>query len=174
MLRCQLEQKHANLLAQYAPSATLVQIYTYTVNGCAASLASAQAEVLAALPQVTAINQDVKKPTQDSLFETNLARIYANRISQIHDPTDRLVESNAGLFVVGHRQRTTDHGRLHCKPMATAASTVPPDSLGMAHLICAYKVNGHLAVNLDPLGFHSHKNFPLRPKINNNDGWGND
>ncbi|KAL7555363.1 hypothetical protein ACA910_007092 [Epithemia clementina (nom. ined.)] len=93
---------------------------------------------------------------QDILFETNTARI------------------NAGSFVVGHRQRTTDLGRLHCKPLAMAASTVPPNSLGMAHLICAYQVNGHLAINLDPLGFHSHKCFPLRPKINNNNGWGND
>ncbi|KAL7556603.1 hypothetical protein ACA910_021022 [Epithemia clementina (nom. ined.)] len=58
---------------------------------------------------------------------------------------------------------TTRGGRN--KPLATAAAatTVPSDSLGVAHLIRAYQVNGHLAANLDPLGIHSRESFPLRP-----------
>jgi 2-oxoglutarate dehydrogenase E1 component len=35
--------------------------------------------------------------------------------------------------------------------------------LGVAHLIRAYQVNGHLAAKLDPLGLHSKDAFPFRP-----------
>lgn len=39
----------------------------------------------------------------------------------------------------------------------------PSDSLGVAHLIRAYQVNGHLAANLDPLATYSPDTFPYRP-----------
>jgi len=44
-----------------------------------------------------------------------------------------------------------------------AASEAPSDSLGVAHLIREYQVNGHQASNLDPLGIHSKDVFPYRP-----------
>lgn len=42
-------------------------------------------------------------------------------------------------------------------------STLPSDSLGVAHLIRAYQVNGHRSANLDPLGLHTNESFPSRP-----------
>lgn len=42
-------------------------------------------------------------------------------------------------------------------------ATLPSDSLGIAHLIRAYQVNGHRSANLDPLGLHSNESFPFRP-----------
>ena len=44
-----------------------------------------------------------------------------------------------------------------------AQSTLPSDSLGVAHLIRAYQVNGHRSANLDPLGLHTNESFPFRP-----------
>jgi len=43
------------------------------------------------------------------------------------------------------------------------ASALPSDSLGVAHLIRAYQVNGHTAASLDPLGLHIPDSFPHRP-----------
>ncbi len=40
---------------------------------------------------------------------------------------------------------------------------MPSDSLGIAHLIRAYQVNGHTSANLDPLGLHTKETFPFRP-----------
>lgn len=44
-----------------------------------------------------------------------------------------------------------------------ASTTLPSDSLGVAHLIRAYQVNGHRSANLDPLGLHTNESFPFRP-----------
>src|SRR5210317_1242313 len=38
-----------------------------------------------------------------------------------------------------------------------ASTTLPSDSLGVAHLIRAYQVNGHRSANLDPLGLHTNE-----------------
>jgi 2-oxoglutarate dehydrogenase E1 component len=46
---------------------------------------------------------------------------------------------------------------------AVATETAPSDSLGVAHLIRAYQVNGHLAARLDPLDTYSPDTFPQRP-----------
>ena len=49
-------------------------------------------------------------------------------------------------------------------------STLPSDSLGVAHLIRAYQVNGHRAANLDPLGVYGAEQFPYRPgNVKSND-----
>ena len=42
-------------------------------------------------------------------------------------------------------------------------SALPSDSLGVAHLIRAYQVNGHTAAKLDPLNMHVKESFPSRP-----------
>mmetsp|Transcript_10658 Transcript_10658/g.16169 ORF Transcript_10658/g.16169 Transcript_10658/m.16169 type:complete len:1087 (+) Transcript_10658:165-3425(+) len=42
-------------------------------------------------------------------------------------------------------------------------NSLPSDSLGVAHMIRAYQVNGHTAANLDPLGLHTSETFPHRP-----------
>eukprot|EP00573_Skeletonema_grethae_P000452 CAMPEP_0201687196 /NCGR_PEP_ID=MMETSP0578-20130828/1358_1 /ASSEMBLY_ACC=CAM_ASM_000663 /TAXON_ID=267565 /ORGANISM="Skeletonema grethea, Strain CCMP 1804" /LENGTH=183 /DNA_ID=CAMNT_0048171329 /DNA_START=243 /DNA_END=791 /DNA_ORIENTATION=- len=47
--------------------------------------------------------------------------------------------------------------------VAPAVSSLPSDSLGVAHLIRAYQVNGHRSANLDPLGLHTNESFPFRP-----------
>uniref|UniRef100_A0A7S2R3E7 2-oxoglutarate dehydrogenase, mitochondrial n=1 Tax=Eucampia antarctica TaxID=49252 RepID=A0A7S2R3E7_9STRA len=55
------------------------------------------------------------------------------------------------------------------------ASSLPSDSLGIAHLIRAYQVNGHTAAKLDPLGLHTKESFPFRPSNVSSekliDGW---
>lgn len=45
----------------------------------------------------------------------------------------------------------------------STATAAPSDSLGVAHLIRSYQVNGHLAAKLDPLGVHAPEAFPYRP-----------
>jgi 2-oxoglutarate dehydrogenase E1 component len=47
--------------------------------------------------------------------------------------------------------------------MTTDEALAPSDSLGVAHLIRAYQVNGHLAAKLDPLDLHTKEAFPYRP-----------
>jgi len=42
-------------------------------------------------------------------------------------------------------------------------SSLPSDSLGVAHLIRAYQVNGHRSAQMDPLGLHTNESFPNRP-----------
>ena len=54
---------------------------------------------------------------------------------------------------------STSHAK---SPPATSAG-LPSDSLGVAHLIRAYQVNGHRSANLDPLGMHANESFPYRP-----------
>jgi 2-oxoglutarate dehydrogenase E1 component len=44
------------------------------------------------------------------------------------------------------------------------SAAAPSDSLGVAHLIRAYQVNGHLAAKLDPLDLHAPEAFPGRPR----------
>lgn len=48
------------------------------------------------------------------------------------------------------------------KSKPRAFSEGPSDSLGVAHLIRAYQVNGHQAADLDPLGIYSPEAFPYR------------
>jgi 2-oxoglutarate dehydrogenase E1 component len=54
---------------------------------------------------------------------------------------------------------------------ASRAETAPSDSLGIAHLIRAYQVNGHLAAKLDPLDLYSPEAFPRRPSATEKDGY---
>jgi 2-oxoglutarate dehydrogenase E1 component len=46
---------------------------------------------------------------------------------------------------------------------AVAQTEAPSDSLGVAHLIRAYQVNGHTAARLDPLDVFAPEAFPYRP-----------
>ena len=50
-----------------------------------------------------------------------------------------------------------------------AAAVAPSDSLGVAHLIRAYQVNGHMAARLDPLETYAPESYPYRPaSVTNN------
>lgn len=49
------------------------------------------------------------------------------------------------------------------QPSPATTAVLPSDSLGVAHLIRAYQVNGHRSANLDPLGLHANESFPSRP-----------
>jgi 2-oxoglutarate dehydrogenase E1 component len=71
------------------------------------------------------------------------------------------VSKYASPATTGHGQHHGQHHHHHTQGdnNMTAAS----DSLGVAHLIRAYQVNGHLAARLDPLGVHSPEAFPGRP-----------
>jgi 2-oxoglutarate dehydrogenase E1 component len=69
-------------------------------------------------------------------------------------------------------------GSLTLKTGAATSSGVveaPSDSLGIAHLIRAYQVNGHTAAKLDPLNVYSPEAFPYRPcntlDLSNSEGY---
>lgn len=51
----------------------------------------------------------------------------------------------------------------NAQPSPALSTSLPSDSLGVAHLIRAYQVNGHRSANLDPLGLHTNESFPFRP-----------
>jgi 2-oxoglutarate dehydrogenase E1 component len=53
--------------------------------------------------------------------------------------------------------------QLELSTSTSSGVLAPSDSLGIAHLIRAYQVNGHTAAQLDPLGFYSPQAFPQRP-----------
>eukprot|EP00956_Cyclotella_meneghiniana_P032424 scaffold89173_cov65-Cyclotella_meneghiniana.AAC.1 len=63
---------------------------------------------------------------------------------------------NQPTVLVNHKP-SSPHAS-HINPAA-----LPSDSLGVAHLIRAYQVNGHRSANLDPLGMHTNESFPSRP-----------
>jgi 2-oxoglutarate dehydrogenase E1 component len=62
---------------------------------------------------------------------------------------------NQPTVLVGSHNKAVQH--------APSAAILPSDSLGVAHLIRAYQVNGHRSANLDPLGLHANESFPSRP-----------
>lgn len=64
---------------------------------------------------------------------------------------------NRPTVVVSNQKKVAEARDSHL------ASALPSDSLGVAHLIRAYQVNGHTAANLDPLGIHYRESFPHRP-----------
>jgi 2-oxoglutarate dehydrogenase N-terminus len=65
--------------------------------------------------------------------------------------------------VVGTKLPTATTSSLSQSTVA-AAAVAPSDSLGVAHLIRAYQVNGHTAAKLDPLHTYAPESFPYRPR----------
>lgn len=63
---------------------------------------------------------------------------------------------NQPTVLVNHKASSSS--AQHVNP-----AVLPSDSLGVAHLIRAYQVNGHRSANLDPLGMHANESFPYRP-----------
>ncbi len=69
----------------------------------------------------------------------------------------------AGIPVDGGAFEPPASIQANASPSSRLMGALPSDSLGIAHLIRAYQVNGHRGANLDPLGIHTKASFPKRP-----------
>lgn len=56
----------------------------------------------------------------------------------------------------------SNYNNTNVASSSTNTGGPPSDSLGVAHLIRAYQVNGHLAARLDPLDLYAPESFPYR------------
>jgi len=110
-------------------------------------------------------------PAAPESFLTGTGAVYAEQMLELYEQDPLQVHEswrtyfdnlNAGVaFDPADYNKPT--AAVSLKPTQTAAADVPSDSLGIAHLIRAYQVNGHTAANLDPLDTYSKECFPFRP-----------
>ena len=105
-------------------------------------------------------------------FLTGTSSVYAEEMYEryLEDPDS--VEASWKTYFdnlsVGTPYVEADYNRPTVSPGKSVASmaalhAAPSDSLGVAHLIRAYQVNGHTAAKLDPLDLHTPLAFPYRP-----------
>ena len=112
-----------------------------------------------------------------SIYAEEMYERYSNDPNSVHESWkhyfDTLTSGNpydpsaynkpTAAVVVGTKLPTTTNSSLSQSTVA-AAAVAPSDSLGVAHLIRAYQVNGHMAAKLDPLVTYAPESFPYRPK----------
>jgi 2-oxoglutarate dehydrogenase E1 component len=103
-------------------------------------------------------------------FLTGTSSVYAEEMYEryVEDPTavEASWKSYFDNLSEGLPYHEGDYNRPTISPGKTptaAAAGAPSDSLGVAHMIRAYQVNGHTAAQLDPLGLHTPLAFPQRP-----------
>ena len=105
-------------------------------------------------------------------FLTGTSSIYAEEMYERYLQDPNAVEPSWKTYFDNLEHGTpyveADYNRPTVSPGRTLASlearnAVPSDSLGVAHLIRAYQVNGHTAAKLDPLDIHTPLAFPYRP-----------
>jgi 2-oxoglutarate dehydrogenase complex dehydrogenase (E1) component-like enzyme len=82
-------------------------------------------------------------------------------VTAYNKPTAAVVVGTTNSTVLKTKFATTN-SQLSQSTVA-AAAVAPSDSLGIAHLIRAYQVNGHLAAKLDPLETYAPESYPSRP-----------
>jgi hypothetical protein len=82
-------------------------------------------------------------------------------VAAYNKPTAAVVVTNSNTPLLATKFATTS-SQLSQSTVA-AAAVAPSDSLGIAHLIRAYQVNGHLAAKLDPLDTYAPESYPCRP-----------
>ena len=128
-----------------------------------------------AAPQPADNDDAAARPTET--FLTGTTSLYAEEMYDRYCTNPDSVEASWRTYfdTVVHNQepyqeQNWNRPTIVASPQKTTSSTAtsttnttPSDSLGVAHLIRAYQVNGHLAANLDPLGMHSRDSFPYRP-----------
>jgi len=110
-------------------------------------------------------------------FLSGASSIYAESMLELyeHDPTSvpeswqqyfRQMDATAETAEeLAFNQPTIvlSSGNLKGQPSSVNLSTLPSDSLGVAHLIRAYQVNGHRSAKIDPLAMYTNESFPYRP-----------
>ena len=108
-------------------------------------------------------------------FLTGTSSVYAEQMMDLYEQDPNLVHEswrqyfdnlNKGIaYSSEDYSKPTTVMSEKAKSMSSAAAGPPSDSLGVAHLIRAYQVNGHTAANLDPLHAYSKECFPYRPSV---------
>lgn len=108
--------------------------------------------------------------SQQETFLTGTTSVYAERLyeqyredpNSVHESWRRYFDNlgNDIPFEASAFSSPTSLVDPKSKPRSAEGTS---DSLGVAHLIRAYQVNGHLAANLDPLDTYSPEAFPFRP-----------
>ena len=106
-------------------------------------------------------------------FLTGTSSVYAEQMMDLYEQDPSLVHEswrqyfdnlNKGIaFASEDYSKPTAVINEKTRAVSSAAAAGPSDSLGVAHLIRAYQVNGHTAANLDPLNAYSKECFPYRP-----------
>lgn len=81
-------------------------------------------------------------------------RLYFEGMEGKEHAADELVFDQPTMVLSSGKLRSSSSAGL---------TTLPSDSLGVAHLIRAYQVNGHRSANVDPLGLYTNDAFPHRP-----------
>jgi len=109
-----------------------------------------------------------------SLYAEQMHLNYQNDPSSVHETWRKYFDDVEG----GKKYKEEDYNRPTVVPgtnksrstltgsdasTSHLANALPSDSLGVAHLIRAYQVNGHTAAKLDPLNLHTKESFPSRP-----------
>lgn len=104
---------------------------------------------------------------QSSLYAESMFEQYENDPNSVPESWRVYFDGMEGGESLGanyFNQPTIVKSSGNLKGNASASlSTIPSDSLGVAHLIRAYQVNGHRSANIDPLGIYGNESFPFRP-----------
>jgi 2-oxoglutarate dehydrogenase E1 component len=118
------------------------------------------------------------KASQQETFLTGTTSVYAEQLyekylvdpASVHDSWRRYFDNLGKEIPFEASAFSSPTTLVDPKHKPRSVSEGPSDSLGVAHLIRAYQVNGHLAANLDPLATHSPETFPYRPPAVDKDG----
>ena len=120
------------------------------------------------------------RPAQQETFLTGTSSLYAEEMYERYLQDPQSVEESWRVYFENETMdetaiRPTIATPPKQKPNAQDNLPASSDSLGVAHLIRAYQVNGHLAAKLDPLGIYNPDAFPYRPSnlmdLSSTDGW---
>ena len=115
------------------------------------------------------------KPAAEESFLTGTSSVYAEQMLEWYERDPASVHESWRQYFDNLQKGIAFDPADYSKPSqvlpekkvataaATAAGGAPSDSLGVAHLIRAYQVNGHTAAKLDPLDTYSKECFPYRP-----------
>ena len=114
-------------------------------------------------------------PSSQETFLTGTTSVYAEQLYEVYQQDPTAVHASWRRYFDNLEQSTPYAAEDFAQPTAvtsssssnttstTATAAASSDSLGVAHLIRAYQVNGHLAAQLDPLETFSPASFPYRP-----------
>jgi 2-oxoglutarate dehydrogenase E1 component len=116
-------------------------------------------------------------PSQQETFLTGTTSVYAEQLYEkyqqnpdsVHESWRRYFD-NLGKDIPFEASAFSSPTTLVDPKSKPRTVDGPSDSLGVAHLIRAYQVNGHLAADLDPLATYSPETFPYRPQKTGTDG----
>lgn len=165
-------------------SSRLIRSQTPSIRASASvsALATTSSNILSSVSQInhrfksTAVQDDVAHESEtflsgtSSLYAEQMYENYQQDPNSVHETWRRYFDDmDSGRKYDEHAfNRPTVVTSIRKPASADAneshlASALPSDSLGVAHMIRAYQVNGHTAAKLDPLGLHSKDTFPMRP-----------